>query len=541
MKNTAQISVKTLLVNGWEALKKQQLKHAISLSQQLNQQYPNHSEGWYYTAQVAISLNNKQAAEQSLKNACKLAPANISLKMILANFYLSNHDFKQAKGWALELDTLLLKAAEHNQLALLFSKLSLVDQAISHYQQAITLDSENHEHYYSLATVLRFAGDLVLAEQHLDKAVALEPLDIDAHVLKVDLRKQTPENNDIEHLSELLAQDLTIKDRVQVYFALAKSYEDLADHQQSFVNLEQGNKLRRKHINYQVKTDVDTMSDICQIFNPLWWSRHKDTESSASKSSSTITPIFVLGMPRTGSTLTERILSASDNVFSAGELDNFAQQLTIQVNKQLSPAERSKKSFIATASQIDFAQLGKDYLSSVTTRFSEAGIGGKTNFFIDKLPFNYLYVGLIKAALPNAKIVHVTRNPMDTCYAIYKTLFQQAYPFSYQQQDLADYFISYQKLMQHWSKLLGLDIHQLSYEELVVDPKETGEKLYQFCGVDWHDRYLALTSQQGMVNTASASQVRQEIHQGSLQKWQHYKLQLAPLKTQLEKAGIVCD
>jgi hypothetical protein len=150
-------------------------------------------------------------------------------------------------------------------------------------------------------------------------------------------------------------------------------------------------------------------------------------------------------------------------------------------------------------------------------------------------------VGLIKAALPNAKIVHVTRNPMDTCYAIYKTLFQQAYPFSYQQQELADYFISYQKLMQHWSKLVGLDIHQLSYEQLVVDPKETGEKLYQFCGVDWHDRYLSLTSQQGMVNTASASQVRQEIHQGSLQKWQHYKLQLAPLKTQLEKAGIVCD
>jgi tetratricopeptide (TPR) repeat protein len=541
MKNTAQMSVKALLVNGWEALKKQQLKHAISLSQQLNQQYPNHSEGWYYTAQVAISLNNKQAAEQSLKKACKLAPANISLKMILANFYLSNHDFKQAKGWAFELDTLLLKAAEHNQLALLFSKLNLVEQAISHYQQAVSLDSENHEHYYSLATVLRFAGNLVLAEQHLDKAVALEPLDIDAHVLKVDLRKQTPENNNVEHLSELLAQDLTIKDRVQVYFALAKSYEDLADYQQSFVNLEQGNKLRRKHINYQVKTDVDTMSDICHVFNPLWWSRHKDTKSSASKSSSTITPIFVLGMPRTGSTLTDRILSASDNVFSAGELDNFAQQLTIQVNQQLSPAERSKKSFISTASQIDFAQLGKDYLSSVTTRFSEAGIGDKTNFFIDKLPFNYLYVGLIKAALPNAKIVHVTRNPMDTCYAMYKTLFQQAYPFSYQQQELADYFISYQKLMQHWSQLADLDIHQLSYEQLVVDPKETGKKLYQFCGVDWHDRYLALTSQQGMVNTASASQVRQDIHQGSLQKWQHYKLQLAPLKTQLEKAGMVCD
>jgi tetratricopeptide (TPR) repeat protein len=541
MKNAAQISAKALLVNGWEALKKQQIKHAISLSQQLNQQYPNHSEGWYYTAQVAMSINNKPAAEQGLKNACKLAPTNISLKIILANFFLSNNDFKKAKTQALELDGLLLKAAEHNQLALLFSKLNLVDQAISHYQQAISLDSENHEHYYSLATVLRFAGDLALAEQHLDKAVSLQPLDIDAHVLKVDLRKQTPENNDIERLFELLAKDLAIKDRVQVYFALAKSYEDIADYQQSFVHLEQGNKLRRKHINYQVQTDIETMSDIRQIFNPLWWSRHIDNESSASNSRTSITPIFVLGMPRTGSTLTDRILSASDNVFSAGELDNFAQQLTIQVNKQLSPAERSKKSFISAASQVDFRQLGQDYLSSVTAHFSEAGIGDKTNYFIDKLPFNYLYVGLIKAALPQAKIVHVIRNPMDTCYAVYKTLFQQAYPFSYQQQELAAYFISYQKLMQHWAQLADLDIHQLSYEELVGDPKETGKKLYQFCGLDWHDRYIDVTSQQGMVNTASASQVRQEIHQGSLQKWQHYRQQLAPLKTQLEKAGIVCD
>jgi tetratricopeptide (TPR) repeat protein len=541
MKKTAQTSAKSLLVNGWEALKKQQIKHAISLSQQLNQQYPNHSEGWYYTAQVAMIINNKAAAEQGLKNACKLAPTNISLKMILANFCLSNSDFKKAKTLALELDGLLLKAAEHNQLALLFSKLNLVDKAISHYQQAISLDSENHEHYYSLATVLRFAGDLALAEQHLDKAVTLQPLDIDAHVLKVDLRKQTFENNNIDNLSELLAKDLAIKDRVQVYFALAKSYEDLADYQQSFVYLEQGNKLRRKHINYQVQTDKNIMSDIRQIFSPLWWRNHKGHGLSAIKASSTITPIFVLGMPRTGSTLTDRLLSANDNVFSAGELSDFEQQLTAQVNQYRSPRDHSKKSFISAASQVDFRQLGQDYLSSVTAHFGEAVVGDKTTYFIDKLPFNYLYVGLIKAALPQAKIVHVIRNPMDTCYAVYKTLFQQAYPFSYQQQELAAYFISYQKLMQHWAQLADLDIHQLSYEELVGDPKETGKKLYQFCGLEWHDRYIDVTSQQGMVNTASASQVRQEIHQGSLKKWQHYRQQLAPLKAQLEKAGIVCD
>jgi tetratricopeptide (TPR) repeat protein len=541
MKNTVQTSAKSLLTQGWQALKNNNMNDAISLSQKLNQLHPGHSEAWYYTAQVAIAIDNKKAAEQALKNACKLAADNVSLKIILVNFYLSNNDVKQAKTLLLEVETCPLKAAEHNQLGLVFAKLQLIEPAIAHYQKAITLDSKNHEHYYSLATVLRFAGDLALAEQHLDKAITLEPLDIDAHVLKVDLKKQSPQSNSISSLTELLTKNLSIKDRVQVYFALAKSYEDLANYQQSFSYLQQGNELRRQHINYQVETDITTMSDIRQIFNQSWWNKPHVNELKAQKSSSTITPIFVLGMPRTGSTLTERILSASDNVFSAGEINDFASCLTAQVNQYRSSAESSKKSFICAASQIDFDRLGDDYLASVTARFSDVEFGDKVNYVIDKLPFNYLYLGLIKKALPHAKIVHVTRNPMDTCYAVYKTLFQQAYPFSYQQQELAHYFIAYQQLMAHWSQLSDVDIHHLSYEDLVADPKVTAKKLYQFCGLDWQDQYTDIKAQQGLVTTASASQVRQDIHQHSLQKWKHYQQQLAPLKAQLEQAGICCD
>jgi tetratricopeptide (TPR) repeat protein len=532
-------SVQTMLKQGWSALKNNQINDAIRISQSLNQQYPDHSEAWYYTAQVALALHNNVAAEQALKNACKLAPKNQTVNIILANFYFSKNDFQQAKKLAFSLNEKVLKAAEHNQLAFLFSKLSLTEESINQYRMAIALDAKNNDHYYSLAAVLRHAGELISAEENLNKAIELNPLDIDSHVLKVDLKKQTHDHHSIDSLITLLDEDLAPKDKVQVYFALAKSYEDLADYEKSYVNVEQGNNLRRKHLNYAIETDQQTMTKISQIFNEAWW--QKDTVESADKNEQALTPIFVLGMPRTGSTLTDRILTASDDVFSGGELNDFAQLLTEQVNQLQTSSKQEKTPFIEAASQIDFKQLGQTYLSTVKARFSEVDLGGSIGFFTDKLPFNYLYLGLIKKALPNAKIIHITRHPMDTCYAIYKTLFQQAYPFSYDLKELGQYFIQYQKLMKHWYSLSNMDIHQVSYEKLVSSPIETGQALYQFCGLEWQDKFVEVKNHQGAVNTASASQVRQKIHKNSVQKWRQYEQQLAPLKAQLQQVGICCD
>ena len=421
----------------------------------------------------------------------------------------------------------------------MFSKLSLTKESITQYRKAIALDDKNNDHYYSLAAVLRHAGELVSAEENLDKAVELNPLDIDSHALKVDLRKQTHDHNSIDSLTTLLNKNLAPKDKVQVYFALAKSYEDLADPEKSFTNVELGNNLRRKHLNYAIETDQQTMTKITQVFDQTWLG--KNTAAATDNTEQTLTPIFVLGMPRTGSTLTDRILTASDEVFSGGELSDFAQLLTAQVNQLQAPSNQQKPSFIEAASQIDFKQLGQNYLSAVKARFSEVDLGGNIGFFTDKLPFNYLYLGLIKKALPNAIIIHITRHPMDTCYAIYKTLFQQAYPFSYDLKELGEYFIQYQKLMNHWSSLKNIDIHQVNYEQLVSSPIPTGQALYQFCGLEWQDKFIKAKSHQGIVNTASASQVRQDIHQHSVQKWRQYEQQLAPLKTQLQQAGICCD
>jgi len=540
-------SVQELLSQGWGYLRQNKLNDAIKISQHLNKSWPNNGDGWHFTAQVALAIGNLNAAKQSFKNACKLVPTRIAWKISLADTYYNAREIEQVKSSLLAVEKLTLTASLHNQVALLFSKINLYKQSIKHYQKAISLEPTNHTHYYSLATVYRYAGDLAQAEAFLTKAIECNVNDIDAHTLRVDLQKQTLEHNHIESLTALLEPNndttqLTAKDAVQIYFALAKSYEDINDSEKSFECLEQGAKLRRQHIEYNIEQDQTIMADISQYFDQDWWSNTATPLLAQNKVSATpLTPIFIIGMPRTGSTLIDRMLSTGKTVINAGELSDFSRLLTEQVQQTFGAEINNKKQFIKAASQIDFKKLGNEYLASVKAQFAHLGLGQSVHCFSDKLPFNFLYTGLIQKALPHAKIIHITRNPMDTCYAVFKTLFEQAYPFSYEQQELAEYFIAYKKLMAHWQQLAGLNIHTLSYEELVSEPTKVAKSLYQFCGLPWREEYADMQNNDVAVTTASASQVRQPIHKGSLKKWCKYEQQLSPLKQELEQAGIFCE
>jgi len=538
-------SLQKLLAQGWNFLRHKQINHAIKISQQLNKLYPNNGDGWHFTAQVALALGNLKAAKQSFKNACKLVPTRIAWKISLANTYYNLREIEQVKSSLLDVEKLTLTATLHNQVALLFSKIHLYEKSIEHYHKAITLEPSNYTHHYSLGAVHRYAGNLTLAEGYLTKAIEYKGNDIDAHALRVDLQKQTSDHNHIESLTALLEQNnattqLTAKDKVQINFALAKSYEDINDSTKSFEYLQQGTKLRRQHIEYNIKQDQIIMEDISHYFDQGWWSNTPAPRQS-NVSEIMLTPIFVIGMPRTGSTLIDRILSTGKAVLNAGELSDFSRLITEQVQQTFGAEIKNKQHFIKAASQINFEKLGNDYLASVEAQFSHLGLGENVHYFSDKLPFNFLYTGLIQKALPHAKIIHVTRDPMDTCYAVFKTLFQQAYPFSYEQKELAEYFIAYKQLMEHWQQLTELNIHTVSYEQLVAEPIKVAEQLYQFCGLTWQAEYADIQNNNAAVTTASASQVRQPIHKESLKKWRKYEQQLNPLKQKLEQAGLSCD
>jgi len=182
---------------------------------------------------------------------------------------------------------------------------------------------------------------------------------------------------------------------------------------------------------------------------------------------------------------------------------------------------------------IDFAALGREYLRGAR----EAADGAEV--FIDKMPVNFMYCGLIAKALPRAKIVHLVRDPMDSCYAVFKTLFQQAYFFSYEQQALADYYTAYRRLMRHWQSVLPGRILDLRYEDLVSDTASQARRLLEFCGLDWNDAVLAPNANARPSTTASAAQVREPVHARSVGRWRSFAAGLEPLRQRLQAHGLV--
>lgn len=417
--------------------------------------------------------------------------------------------------------------------ALALNALQRYQDALHYYQ--IALDNtanpqQKSQILFNLASVHRYLGDLDTALQRLDESLAIQPDDAEAQLLRSSLRAQTSEQNHIEQLSQLFKQAANKPlQTAQFGYALFKELEDLKRYSEAFEILGIAAKSRRKYMRYQVEQDVETLRTIVETFDAEF---ALETQSKGYPSEE---PIFILGLPRTGSTLVERILSQHSDVFAAGELNDFALQMMEQVKREKPESPKHKLALIAATRNLDFQQLGQNYIQATRPET------GQTKHFIDKLPLNSLYVGLIKAALPNAKIIYVKRHPLDTCFAMYKQLFTNGYPFSYDLNELAEYYLAHHQMMQHWQQLYGDAIYTIEYENVVSHLEQEVKSLLTYCGLDWQSTCIDFEHNTQPSTTASASQVRQKVYASSKGKWRHYAKQLAPLKQQLEQAGIHCD
>ncbi len=307
-------------------------------------------------------------------------------------------------------------------------------------------------------------------------------------------------------------------------YALAKEYEDVGEYSRSWTHLEQGAKLRRRHLQYDIQRDLATVDWIIEAF--------PEAPSAAAPGFPTREPIFIIGLPRSGTTLVERILGSHSSVSSAGELNDFPLALVAAVSRSANVRSMPRQELVARSARIDFAALGRDYLER-----TRPATGHKPHF-TDKMPLNYLYCGIIRRALPNARIVHLTRHPLAVCYAMYKALFKDGYPFSYDLEEIGRYYIGYRKLMDHWRRTLPGAIHDLSYERLVAGQEEETRRLLEFCGLEWQEACLAFHRNPAATTTASAAQVRQALYGSSVEQWRHYATQLEGLRRQLLAAGI---
>ena len=508
----------------WEIVKQGDMKQAVAECEKLNRTFPAYGSGWHTTSHLMMMLENPTASLAAIEQALALNSDSIAwqLQRGLCVARLGRMDDVAIVVETLSTQT-MKTAYQCSALGMLETQLGLRERAVKRYEQAIQLQPDDARNYYNAACMQRSLGDLERAESNFDKAISLNPTDFESFKIRSDLRKQTPERNHVEALKTAIDGDaVDDRGRVQLCYAAAKEMEDLGQYEESFSYLKRGSDQRRKLMRYEVKRDLETIEAIRRTFS-------KEVFETAKEGSSNAEPIFVLGMPRTGTTLVERILASHTDIFAAGELNNFAAQLMVMMRTHNADKRVDRDQMVSSSAELNFKQLGEAYIAS-TRPFT-----GKTPRFIDKMPLNYLYVGLIHLALPSAKIINVRRDPMDTCYAIYKQLFVDAYPFSYDLQELGEYYLAYDQLMQYWNEVLPGVIHTVRYEELVGDIESQTRALVSACDVDWQPQCLDFHENKEASTTASAAQIRRPVYKSSIGKWRNYEQQLAPLANMLRE------
>jgi len=367
------------------------------------------------------------------------------------------------------------------------------------------------QYLFNLPASERMTGALAEAEAHCDTALAVDPTYSLAHYLRSDLRIQTTERNHIAEMEAVIAEKkLPPPSRVLLHFALAKEYEDLGLHDHTFQHVDAGCTLQRSLIG---ANRADSVAEIDRVIA----SHTKSWIASAPAGLVDPAPIFVVGLPRTGTTLVERIVASHPTMSSVGESGAFAAELA--------------RATVPGNSGADPASLGRNYMeaASLSRLPSEER-------FVDKTLENYLYCGLIHVALPRAKIILVQRSPMDACWAMYKAHFAGKFAFSYHQEELADHYLAYRRLAAHWKATLPAhSFLEVRYEDIVRDQEAESRRMIDFAGLPWDDEVLRFHDSKAPSATASAVQVRRPVYASSIGKWRHHADALAPLRARLSR------
>lgn len=509
------------LASAEAALQRGELDRAHVLVTHRLQEQPDHVDTLVLAGRVAQQRGDVQAALHLAERGLRIEPEAVGAAMLQIELLLQTGQRLSARQ---NLDKLADRAGRHARLshdiAQLYMHLDEPREAEAFYARATATEPQNPAYWYNYSTALIALGRMDAAEQALDRTIALQGDDGDAWYNRATLRRQTAGRNHVDAIQAQLERCRhQPQSQVPLYFALAKEQEDLGQHEPAFTALQKGARMRRKMLSYRVADDEATMGELAAAFDADYFAR----EQAACTDSR---PVFVLGLPRSGTTLVDRILSSHSQIGSRGESSSLALNLMRQAGTVASKAELIRRSI-----GLDKAALGDAFCAELPA------LGCAR--IIDKTPANFLYLGLVAKALPNARIIHLRRDPMDVCYAMYKTLFRMAYPFSYDLDDLARYWLAYDRLMKHWHKHLpAQQMLEVEYESLVHDPERVTRQMLAHLDMPFEPRCLAFDRNPAPSLTASAAQVRQPIYTSSVGLWRKYQTQLAPLAERLRRAGV---
>jgi tetratricopeptide (TPR) repeat protein len=399
-------------------------------------------------------------------------------------------------------------------------ELGRIDEAAAVFESAAEVAPGNALAWVGLGLSLQEAGRGPEALRAIDQALVADPHSAAAWSVRGGLKTFTPDDPDFETLSGLLARAAAapagLMDRLDLEFTLGKAFMDIGDAAQAFARLESGNRLMRATLSYDVGDDIAEFEAIVAGL--------KDREASAlaARGDPSDRPVFIVGMPRSGSTLVEQILASHPLAHGAGELTALEAILIDRLGATTPPIVRARR--LGTLSPEDLEAVGRAYVAMIATLAPDA------LRVTDKMPANFRFAGLIRLILPNARIVHCRRDPIDTCLSCYAHRFTRGQPFTYDLRELGLYYRAYDALMSHWRGLLPADrFMEVRYEDVVDDLEGQARRLIAFCGLPWDDACLAFHRTRRTVRTASVNQVRQPIYRTSVARWKPYEAYLGPL------------
>jgi tetratricopeptide (TPR) repeat protein len=408
-------------------------------------------------------------------------------------------------------------ADAYNNLGSAFRSLGRTEEAIESFREALSIKPDFAEAQNNLGNVYMDLGELEDALASYRKVISVEPGYAEAHRhLSRTKDFSDPDDPDLEAMNAASATpEISDEQKMHLAFGLGKACEDLKQFDKSFDYYATGNAIRNASYNYDEEETKRSFSTLKRVFTKDFFARRQGSGTPDT------TPIFVFGMPRSGTTLVEQILASHADVFGAGELhdlDRVIMQRCGQIN------EPGFTETIEDAGLDIYRDIGEAYLSCLQTYVN----GHKR--VTDKMPGNFLWAGMIKLMLPNAKVIHCRRSPMDTCLSIFKNYFStEGLPYAYDLEKLGTYYRCYEDLMAHWREVLPGFVYEIEYENVIADQERETADLLNFCDLQWDDACLAFYNTNRTVKTVSAAQVRKPIYGSSVERWRKYENQLAPL------------
>jgi len=465
------------------------------------------------------SLGNYSKAQLTFVKGLKLNPNNLAIMNNLAMSYKNLLQYELAEdlySQIIKINNKYLNA--YVNFGNLKRDLNKFDEAIKLYEDALLLSDNNPIVYYSLALAHQGLGNFVKSIVYSNKALTL-----DANFTRADhlISQSTKYEKNNPHYLNLKKKIKKLNnnsfEKVDLCFSLAKAEEDMGNIKESAEFLLEGNKIKKNLLNYKVKTEINLLNEIKENFNNL---KIKDMTQ---KNGTNV--IFILGMPRSGTSLVEQIITSHSNVFGGGELPI----LSNIIKNNFIQNENSLKNDIQKIidDPIKINQLKSNYLKYINNfEFTE-------KFITDKAPLNFRWIGFIKILFPNSKIIHCTRDPKNNCLSMFKNLFEGGLNFTYDQNDLVEYYKSYSNLMNFWKSIFSNSIFEVNYESMVSNNKEIIKEIIKFCNLEWEENCLNYHNNKTPIKTMSTAQARKPIYKSSLNPFEKFKDYLTILEKNL--------